>query len=110
MVRSRAQQLLQDRMVITQHPELVEALREKGLFNMSSQVIDHVDDPNEVFGKHVIGMVSAEMKILAESVTSLSYNPETKEYGEPRTFTVEELARIPVNDEKHLPIRFNNRQ
>ena len=93
-------------MVITQHPELVDALREKGLFNMSSQVIDHLEDPAQAYGKNLIGVVSAEMKVLAQSVTSLAYNPETKEYGEPRTFQAEEIARIPVNDQKHIPIHF----
>ena len=93
-------------MVITQHPELVKALRERGLLGENSQVTEHLENPAQVYDKHLIGVVSADMKTLAQSVTSLAYNPETKEYGEPRTFQAKKLARIPVNDHKHRPIWF----
>ena len=92
-------------MVITQHAELVEVLRERGIIDDNSQVITHLDDPTEVRGMHIIGVAPTEMKVNAESVTYLPYDRDTGEYGEARNFTAHAMTSIPINQDSHLPIR-----
>ena len=90
--------------VVTQHMELVDALTQRGIIDKDTQVITHLDEAFSVEGMHLIGEASPEMKILAKSVTALSYDSETGEYGEARNFTVEPLARIPIKKDRDRPI------
>ena len=88
--------------VITRHPALVDLLRERGLTDGTEPVIDHAT-PDQVRGRHVIGVLPLSLAVEAESVTEipLSLTPEDrgKELdlerlrqiaGSPRTYAVRE--------------------
>jgi len=95
--------------VITRHPALVDLLHERGIINGEEPVIEHAS-PDQVQGKHVIGVLPLSLAAQAESVTEvpLSLTPEDrgKELdlerlrqiaGSPRTYVVRS-SNPPVTD------------
>ena len=56
------------------------------------QVLDHVRDTEQIEGKNVIGYLSANHKLEAETMTYFPYDQTTETYGEPDVFTTERLG------------------
>ena len=82
--------------VVTRHAALVELLRERGIIGEGARVIEHAS-PEDVRGKHVIGVLPLALAALAASVTEipLRLTPEMrgKELDLP---TLREIAGEPV--------------
>lgn len=58
------------KIVVTRHPALVTLLIERGLIEPDTPVIAHAT-PEEVTGKHVIGVLPLSLAALANSVTEV---------------------------------------
>lgn len=69
----------QNTIVVTRHPALVQFLLEQGLIHAGVPVISHAS-PEQVRGRHVIGVLPLSLASLAESVTEvpLSLPPELR--------------------------------
>lgn len=91
-------------LVVTRHPALVEYLREIGVANEKTQVVEHAT-PETVRGKHVAGVLPHNLSCLCESFTEipLSLTPEMrgkeldietlrKIAGEPVTYIVRRIG------------------
>lgn len=65
--------------VVTRHPALVELLVERGLIEQGTPVISHAT-PEQVQGKDVIGVLPLSLASLANSVTEipLALTPEMR--------------------------------
>lgn len=65
--------------VVTRHPALVELLVERGLIEQGTPVISHAT-PEQVQGKNVIGVLPLSLASLANSVTEipLALTPEMR--------------------------------
>ena len=65
--------------IITRHPALVELLSERGIIDGTEQVLSHAT-PEDVMGRHVIGVLPLSLAALAASVTEvpLSLAPEDR--------------------------------
>jgi len=70
---------MENTIVVTRHPALVELLRERGLIGDDVRVISHAT-PQDVQGKHVIGVLPLSLAALAASVTEipLTLSPELR--------------------------------
>lgn len=92
-----------DKIIVTRHKALVNFLVEIGLAGKDTPVIAHAS-PDEIKGKHVIGILPLDLAAFAERVTVVPMNltPEMrgKELsldqvrqvaGAPRTYKVEEV-------------------
>jgi len=92
-------------LIVTRHPALVELLQEWGIIEGEPKVIAHAT-PEEVAGRHVIGVLPLRLAALAASITEVSLSlpvemrgreltlEELRQYaGEPRTYTVREVPR-----------------
>ena len=60
-------------LVVTRHPALVEYLREQGIISGSVEVISHAT-PEQVEGRHVIGVLPLHLAAVAKSVTVVPLN------------------------------------
>ena len=58
-------------LVVTRHPHLVTVLRERGLITSETPVLEHVDAPEQVDGKHVIGVLPHHLSSRAASITEI---------------------------------------
>ena len=96
--------------VVTRHPALVELLRERGLVTGEEPVVSHAT-PDQVRGRHVIGVLPLALAAEAASVTEipLSLAPEDrgKELpverlrevaGESRTYIVRDASPVSTGD------------
>lgn len=65
--------------VVTRHPELLELLLERGVIDGNVVVLSHCT-PDDVRGKHVIGVLPLALAALAERVTEipLALTPELR--------------------------------
>ena len=97
--------LKEDVLVVTRHRELIDHLLATGLIDATTPVISHIDDMSQVEGKHLIGVASTEMKLLAETVTQMSYDTDTGLYDAPNTYRVRPYMELPVNDNVDQPIK-----
>ena len=79
------------RVVVTRHPALVEFLRELGLITGDEPVVTHAA-PNDVQGKHVIGVLPLALAALAASVTEVPLALEPGDRG--KELYVERLREI----------------
>ncbi len=90
-----------EQIVVTRHAALVDLLRERGIIGDGVRVISHVTDPEEIRGKHVIGVLPFHLASLADLVTeiplALTAEDRGREIdldrlrqiaGEPRTYVV----------------------
>lgn len=70
---------MKETVVVTRHPALVDLLRERGIIGEEARVIEHAS-PEDVRGKHVIGVLPLALAALAESVTEipLKLTPEMR--------------------------------
>lgn len=86
--------------IVTRHPALISYLVEKGIIAESCDVLSHAT-PEDVDGKHVIGILPLHLACLAHSVTVVNLNlpahlrgkeltiEEIREYAsEPSTYSV----------------------
>lgn len=96
---------MENQVVVTRHPALLEYLREQGLCDSAAVVIEHAS-PDDVRGRHVIGVLPHHLSAEAASVTEVPLNlpPElrgqeltveqVRQYaGEPCTYVVFKAAR-----------------
>ena len=97
--------LKEDVLVITRHPELVDHLLEKGIIDPDTPVITHIDHLRQTEGKHLIGVVNTEMKLLAETVTQVMYDTDAGTYHETHTYRVRPHMELPVNQNASEPMR-----
>ena len=92
-------------LIVTRHSALVELLRERGIIEGEPKVIVHAT-PEEVTGRHVIGVLPLRLAALAASITEVSLSlpaemrgrePTIGELrqcaGEPVTYVVREILR-----------------
>ena len=65
--------------VVTRHPALVELLRERGLISGEWELLSHCT-PEQVRGRHVIGVLPLSLAAVAERVTEipLDLTPELR--------------------------------
>lgn len=66
-------------LVVTRHPSLVDYLKELGLADETTQVVEHAT-PEMIQGKHVAGVLPHNLSCLCESFTEipLSLTPEMR--------------------------------
>ena len=96
---------MENQVVVTRHPALVEYLREEGVIDETTEIIEHAS-PDDVRGRHVIGVLPHHLSAEAASVTEVPLNlpPElrgqeltveqVRQYaGEPCTYVVFKAAR-----------------
>lgn len=92
-----------NKIVVTRHQALIELLKEHGLIDEATPVIEHAT-PDDVRGRDVIGVLPLSLAALAKSVTEipLDIQPEDrgKELllerlreiaGEPQTYVVNKI-------------------
>ena len=79
------------KVVVTRHQALVTYLLEIGLITPETQVISHAT-PNQVQGKHVIGVLPLSLAAQAESVTEIPLSLAPEDRGQ--ELTVERLREI----------------
>lgn len=82
-----------DKIVVTRHPALVDLLVERGIIKPGTPVIAHAT-PDQVAGKHVIGVLPLSLAALANSVTEvpLALTKELRERGELDIATLRAIA------------------
>lgn len=91
--------------IVTRHPDLVQLIRERGLAPEGAAVVEHAS-PEDVAGKHVIGVLPLRLAALAASVTEipLALTPDLRGReldietlrriaGEPTTYVVQSVWR-----------------
>jgi len=68
------------KLVVTRHAALVEYPRELGLIDKDTPVVDHVDDPAMLAGRHVFGVLPLNLAVVADRVTiiPLAVSPEDR--------------------------------
>ena len=92
--------------VVTRHSALVEYLQEQDMIDEGTPVLSHVDDPAQIEGQHVIGVLPLSLAVLASQVTEipLALTPDDRGQeldlarvreiaGEPRTYQVYDRAK-----------------
>ena len=81
----------EEKIVVTRHPALVEYLRETGVISDDTPVLLHAT-PDDIRGKHVIGILPLSLAALADKVTEipLSLTPEMRG----RELSLEEVREI----------------
>ena len=97
--------LKEDIIVVTRHQELVDHLMANGIIDENTQVITHLEDLSDVQGKHLIGIASTEMKLVADTVTHVAYDADTGEYFESTTYQVRPWMEFPINNAANQPLR-----
>lgn len=76
--------------VVTRHPALVEHLRREGIISADAEVITHAT-PEQVTGRHVIGVLPLRLAALAASVTEVPLNVPAELRGQ--ELTLEQVRR-----------------
>jgi len=82
---------MENTIVVTRHPALVALLQERGLIEEGVRVIPHAT-PQDVRGKHVIGILPLSLAALAASVTEIPLNLSAELRG--KELDLETLRRI----------------
>lgn len=67
--------------VVTRHLALVAFLREGGFLPEQFDVIEHVNDPAQIEGKRVFGILPNRLACLAESITEVALEVPLKKRG-----------------------------
>lgn len=78
--------------VVTRHPSLIAHLRSKGMIPANTKIISHINAPEEIRGKHVIGVVPLHWAALAERVTEVPLDLPAEARG--RELSIEEIERF----------------
>lgn len=78
-------------LIVTRHPGLVDYLKEIGLANEATQVVDHAT-PEMISGKHVCGVLPHSLSCLTASFTEVPLNLTPELRG--RELSLEELRRV----------------
>lgn len=60
--------------IVTRHKTFVEYLEEINLVPKDAEIIDHVEDENQVKGKHVVGILPFHLAAAAEYITVVPLN------------------------------------
>ena len=76
--------------VVTRHKNLIEYLREKGLVNPLTRVIEHASE-KAIQGKHVIGVLPLRLAAKAASVTEIPLDLPVELRG--RELTLQDIKR-----------------
>ena len=81
--------------IVTRHPSLVELLVERGVCPAGTPVIEHAT-PDDVRGRHVIGVLPMHLAALAASVTEVKVNMtlEDREAAQAGDLPLERLREI----------------
>lgn len=80
-----------NKIVVTRHPALVQYLKEIGIIDENTPVLEHATK-EDVAGKHVIGVLPLELASEAKYVTTINLNM-TKEHRS-RELTLEDMKEI----------------
>ena len=101
---------MENQVVVTRHPALLEYLREQGLCDSAAVVIEHAT-PDDICGRHVVGVLPLHLAAEAASVTEIKLDlpadargrelslEEVRQYaGEPSTYVVFKAARANDGD------------
>jgi len=101
---------VENQVVVTRHPALLEYLREQGLCDSAAVVIEHAT-PDDICGRHVVGVLPLHLAAEAASVTEIKLDlpadargrelslEEVRQYaGEPSTYVVFKAARANDGD------------
>lgn len=88
-------------LVVTRHPALVQHLRETGVIGDGAEVLAHVESPEQIRGRHVIGVLPYHLGALTASVTEvpMALTPAIREEMTRGDLTIErvrEVAGAPV--------------
>ena len=96
---------MENQVVVTRHPALLEYLREQGLCDSAAVVIEHAT-PDDICGRHVVGVLPLHLAAEAASVTEIKLDlpadargrelslEQVRQYaGEPCTYVVFKAAR-----------------
>lgn len=88
-------------LVVTRHPALVQHLRETGVIGAGAEVLAHVESPEQIRGRHVIGVLPYHLGAVAASVTEvpMALTPAIREEmtrGDLSIARVREVAGAPV--------------
>ena len=79
--------------IVTRHPALVEYLREVGIVEGKNvQVLSHVDSPELIRGKHVIGVLPLRLAALAATITEIPLELPAEMRG--RELTLEQVRQF----------------
>src|SRR3990172_2496607 len=105
--------------VVTRHPSLIVFLKTKGMIPANTKIISHVNAPEEIRGKHVIGVLPLHWAAVAERVTEVPLDLPPEARGRelsieeierfawtPRTYKVTQLGFGAVSDAEELARRF----
>ena len=84
---------MENQVVVTRHPALVEYLREEGVIDETTEIIEHAS-PDDVRGRHVIGVLPHHLSAEAASVTEVPLNLPPELRGQ--ELTVEQVRQYAV--------------
>ena len=78
--------------VVTRHAALLELLRERGIIDGTERVIPHVDNPDDIAGAHVIGVLPLRLAARAACVTEIPLNLSADDRG--KELTIERMREV----------------
>ena len=78
--------------VVTRHAALLELLRERGIIDGTERVIPHVDNPDDIAGAHVIGVLPLRLAARAAVVTEIPLNLSAADRG--KELTIERMREV----------------
>lgn len=78
--------------VVTRHPSLIVYLKSKGMIPEGTKIISHVNAPEEIRGKHVVGILPLHWASIADRVTELPLDLPPEARG--KELSVEEVTRF----------------
>lgn len=78
--------------VVTRHAAFVELVRERGLVGPEVRVFDHIDDPDVIMGKRVIGVLPLHLARFAAEVVVVELTMGPEDRG--RDLPIERLRQI----------------
>ena len=82
--------------VVTRHPALVQYAREIGLVDATTPVVAHVVSPEDIRGKHVVGVLPLHLASLAARVTEIPLQLDSADRGvELDIARIREIAEAP---------------
>ena len=79
-----------EKVIVTRHAALIEMLIEKGLADKNTRVIKHAK-PDNIVGKHVVGVIPLSLASLAAKVTEIPLNLPVELRG--KELSIEEFKR-----------------
>jgi len=82
--------------VVTRHLALVEYLRETGVIPADAQVVAHVESPEQIAGRHVIGVLPMHLAVHAAQVTEvpMQLTPADREAMQRGDLTLERVRQV----------------